>query len=94
MSLNNKLTPTWCIMHILRDTHHTQTVAQNMKKLLVIIIILTLNSCIMFKENGIEMEIKNNSNEPITNAEFTTSEKLEVIKIDRIEPNESVNEFL
>ena len=57
-------------------------------------IILTLNSCIMFKENGIEMEIKNNSNEPITNVEFTTSEKLEVIKIDRIEPNESVNEFL
>lgn len=48
----------------------------------------------MFKENGIEMEIKNDSNEPITNVEFTTSEKLEVIKIDRIEPNESVNEFL
>jgi hypothetical protein len=48
----------------------------------------------MFKENGIEMEVKNDSNEPITNVEFTTSEKLEVIKIDRIEPNESVNEFL
>ena len=48
----------------------------------------------MFKENGIEMEIKNNSNEPITNVEFTTSEKLEVIKINRIELNESVNELL
>lgn len=57
-------------------------------------VILTLNSCFMFKENGIEMEIKNNSNKPITNLEFRTLEKLEVIKIDRIEPNESVSEFL
>ena len=57
-------------------------------------IILTLNSCFMFKENGIEMKIKNDSSEPITNVEFTTTEKLDVIKIDRIEPNESVTEFL
>jgi hypothetical protein len=48
----------------------------------------------MFKENGIEMKIKNNSSEPITNVEFTTTEKLDVIKIDRIESNESVTEFL
>ena len=48
----------------------------------------------MFKENGIEMKIKNDSSEPITNVEFTTTEKLEVINIDRIEPNESVTEFL
>ena len=48
----------------------------------------------MFKENGIEMKIKNDSSEPITNVEFTTTEKLETIKIDRIEPNESVIEFL
>lgn len=40
------------------------------------------------------MKIKNDSSEPITNVEFTTTEKLEVIKIDRIEPNESVTEFL
>ncbi|WP_411896092.1 hypothetical protein [Winogradskyella sp. A2] len=57
-------------------------------------IILTLNSCSLFKEKGIEMEIKNNSNKPITDVEFTTSERLEVIKIDRIQPNESVTEFL
>lgn len=57
-------------------------------------IILTLNSCFMFKENGIEMKIKNVSSEPITNVEFTTTEKLDVIRIDRIEPNESVTEFL
>ena len=48
----------------------------------------------MFKENGIEMEIKNNSNETITNVEFTTTEPLEVIEIDKIEPNQTVTEFL
>ena len=65
-----------------------------MKKLIVITVILTLNSCLLFKENGIEMKIKNNSSEPITNVEFTTTEKLKIIKIDKIEPNESVTEFL
>ena len=40
------------------------------------------------------MKIINATSEPITNVEFTTTEKLEVIKIDRIEPNESVTEFL
>ncbi|WP_298474366.1 hypothetical protein [uncultured Maribacter sp.] len=48
----------------------------------------------MFKNNGIEMTIKNHSNKPITNIEFTTTEKLSVIKVDRIEPNESITEFL
>jgi hypothetical protein len=48
----------------------------------------------MFKENRIEMKIKNDSSELITNVEFTTTEELEIIKIDRIEPNESVTEFL
>ena len=65
-----------------------------MKKLLGIILILTLNSCFFYKKDGIEMKIKNDSSEPITNVEFTTTEKLDVIKIDRIEPNESVTEFL
>lgn len=40
------------------------------------------------------MKIKNDSSEPITNVEFTTTEKVNMIKIDRIEPNESVTEFL
>lgn len=57
-------------------------------------ITLTLNSCFMFKENGIEVKIKNNTREQISNVEFTTTEKLEIIKIDKIEPNESVTEFL
>lgn len=65
-----------------------------MKKLLVFTLILTLSACAFYKKDGIEMKIKNYSSEPITNVEFTTTEKLEVIKIDRIEPNESVTEFL
>ncbi len=65
-----------------------------MKKLLVILVILSLNSCVLFKKNGIEVKIKNDSSEPITNVEFTTSEKLDVIKIDRIQPNESVTKYL
>lgn len=65
-----------------------------MKKLVPLILILTLNSCFMFKENGIEMKIKNNSNKPITNVVFSTTEKLETIKIDIIDPNETVIEFL
>ena len=48
----------------------------------------------MFKENGIEVKIRNNSNEPITNVEFTTTERIEIIKIDKIEPNKSKTEFL
>ncbi|MFD0991019.1 hypothetical protein ACFQ1R_13000 [Mariniflexile jejuense] len=65
-----------------------------MKKLLAFILILTLSACTFYKKDGIEMKIKNDSSEPITNVEFTTTEKLEIIKIDRIEPNESVTEFL
>ncbi|MFK7781802.1 hypothetical protein [Psychroserpens sp.] len=65
-----------------------------MKKLLALTLILSLNSCFFYKKDGIEMKIKNDSSEPITNVEFTTTEKLEVIKIDRIEPNKSVTEFL
>jgi len=65
-----------------------------MKKLIAITLILTLNSCYLFKKDGIEVQIKNNSSEPITHVEFTTSEKLEIIEIDKIEPNETVTEFL
>jgi len=57
-------------------------------------LILTLNACSELRTNGIELEIKNHSSKPITEVEFTTSERLEVIKIDKIEPSESVKEFL
>ena len=65
-----------------------------MKKYIVIALMLTLHSCFLFKGNGIEVNITNNSGEPITKVEFTTTEKLDVIKIDKIEPKESVTEYL
>jgi len=64
------------------------------KKAISVLLVLILNSCFIDSENGIKVEIINNSNEPITNLEFTTSENLEVIRFDKIEPNETVNEFL
>lgn len=48
----------------------------------------------MFKEDGIKIKIKNRSNQPITNVEFTTTEQIDRIKFDRIEANNSVNDFL
>lgn len=65
-----------------------------MKKYIAIALMLTLNSCFLFKGNGIEVKITNNSGELITKVEITTTEKLDVIKIDKIEPKESVIEFL
>ena len=65
-----------------------------MKKLLSFTLILSLNSCFFYKRDRIELKIKNDSSEPITNVEFTTTEKLEVIKIDRIEPNKFITKFL
>ena len=46
--------------------------------------ILSLNSCFMFRENGIKVEIVNDSNELMTDIAFTTSENLEVIEIAKI----------
>lgn len=65
-----------------------------MRKLLSLILILNLSSCTFYKKDGIEAHIKNNSDQTIRNIEFTTSEKVKSIKIDSIEPNKSVREFL
>jgi hypothetical protein len=65
-----------------------------MRKEISILLILILNSCFIESENGISVEIKNNSDTPVTNVEFTTSENLEVIRFDKIEPNQTVIEFL
>jgi hypothetical protein len=64
------------------------------KNVIAILFILILNSCYSISENRIKVAIKNNSNEPITNLEFTTTENLDVIRIDRIEPKDQVKEFL
>jgi hypothetical protein len=65
-----------------------------MRKLISLVFIILLSSCIFYKENGIEVHIKNNSNETITNVEFTTTEKLKSIKIDEILPDQEISEFL
>ena len=65
-----------------------------MRKLTVIILIFTFSSCYLLKENGIDVEIVNNSNSTVTNIKFTTSERLEFVEIEKIKPNEAISEFL
>lgn len=66
-----------------------------MKKILFGILILTLNSChFIGKGDGIKFTIKNKSDFPIANVRFKTSENLVELKIDKINPNESVSDFL
>ena len=48
----------------------------------------------MSKENGIEIKVKNKSNSTIANVEFTTTERIEIINIEKLEPNKSKTEFL
>jgi len=65
-----------------------------MRKLICVILIFTFSSCYLFKENGIDVEIINKSNSAINNVKFTTSERLEIVEIEKIEPNETISEFL
>lgn len=66
-----------------------------MKKMIVGILILTLNSCnLIGKGNGIEFSIENKSDFPIENVRFTTSENLTELKFDKIKPNENLSDFL
>ena len=66
-----------------------------MNKILIGILILSLNSChLIGKGNGIEFKIENKSDFPIENVRFTTSENLVEMKFDKIEPNGNVSDFL
>ena len=65
-----------------------------MKKLIAIILLLSLNSCYLLKENGIKFTIENKSDFSIENVKFSTSEKLTIMEFDKIEPNQSVADFL
>ena len=66
-----------------------------MKRLIIVIIVLTLNSChLIGKGNGIKFEIQNNSELTITNVKFYTSEKLKIAEYDKIQPNEQISDFL
>ena len=66
-----------------------------MKKLtLLLITVLTLNSCYLFRENGIEVEIENNSDTSISDVKFSTSEDLNSVDFATIDPDEKVSDFL
>lgn len=74
--------------------HRIQTLTQFLQKLLIILLVLAINACAFIKKDGIEINIINNSSDPITSLEFTTIEKLEFIEIDGIAPNDSAQHFL
>ncbi|MGB3608339.1 MAG: hypothetical protein WA775_02655 [Psychroserpens sp.] len=65
-----------------------------MRNIIMIILLLSLNACHLFKENGIEFTIENKSDSPIEKVKFSTSEKLAFMKFDKIEPNQSIVDFL
>ena len=64
-----------------------------MKKLSASFLLLSLISC-SFSGTGIKVEIINNSDERISDIEFTTSEHLEVVQLKAMSPKETVTEFL
>ena len=66
-----------------------------MKKVLIIILVLTFNSChLIGKGSGIKFDIKNASDDVIKNIIFTTSENLSVIKFEKIESDQNVSDYL
>lgn len=65
-----------------------------MKKASILILLLGVLACGLFRENGIKFELYNNTHMPVTNVRFTTSEKLETVGNDRVEPNEYASGFL
>ncbi|GAA4959461.1 hypothetical protein [Algibacter aquimarinus] len=61
---------------------------------ITVFLLLFTNSCYLLKENGIEIEIKNNNDSPITDIKFYTSEKLDILEFSKLKPNESFSKFL
>ncbi len=65
-----------------------------MKKIVLLLVPFVFSSCFVFKKNGIQVAIQNNTDAPITQVHFSTTENLETIVIERIETQETVIEFL
>ncbi len=65
-----------------------------MKKLIFLVLLLNLTSCNLFIEDGIEVEIINNSDLSVSNVKFYTTEKLAILEFDQIGPNETITDFL
>lgn len=70
----------------------TETIRLHMKKLIPILLLLTLTSC-YFGKNGILVEIKNASDGTIHNVTFSSDANTK-LEFERIEPNESDEKFL
>ena len=64
-----------------------------MKKLVLGIMLITLNSCDLFK-SGINFEIDNQTNSIVRDIKFYTSENIKVIQIEKINPNQKTINFL
>ena len=63
---------------------------------LLIILFTTsvITSCILYSPNGIEVQIKNNSDKIIQNVVFSTTENLDSLMFYTIKPGEKVKGFL
>ena len=65
-----------------------------MKRLWIISIILLFSSCTFIQQDGIAFNIINQSDETISNIEFSTTENQEIIKINTLNPSEHDSQFL
>ena len=65
-----------------------------MKKVWTLTLLLWYCACHFPKENGVNIRIKNDSDLPITNLKFYTSEKLDSVRFNKIEARKSRTGFL
>lgn len=65
-----------------------------MKNLLLLCLLFSLSSCFLFQEKGIVFNIENTSGSPITKVTISTSENLDSITFDKIDPNDYRQDFL
>lgn len=65
-----------------------------MREFSVYLIFLLLSSCYLFKGNGIDYKIINNSKHEMKQVVFTTSEEVDSILIGNVKPNETKSGFL
>jgi hypothetical protein len=64
-----------------------------MKKIIWILVLTVLVAC-SHQEKGIEVKIENQSDFPITEVEFYTSQKISLVEFQRVEAGKSVSGFL
>ena len=65
-----------------------------MRKIVFIILTTCLSSCYLFKENGIDYKIINNSDQSISNIVLKTSENTDSLVIELLKPEETKSGFL